>query len=367
MIIDIKNNKVSFVNPCPRYLWDGDMKEICYLENRYWIGSNPYFTYNCNAKAIACFGTDVIEEHIENNLSEITDTKNIFTAPICNIPTIDLQNNGITRKRDFDSADLCVIPKRNFCASKQEVCLLKNKDGYALLADKGFRGYIHKQDKLEELKKYNKESTIEFFYQLQELGFLLDYEIEYFGDIILSSSDAETKFLETYDKYHHIVYQDDYLQYINNKKETLSLESFEEMKPYISSNDRDVSHMYLQMLSGYDISNILYEVVCFLYEHSYILRYVPFFRSGKFQAFLNSYNLKIQDITNGSIERCIEKFWDLLNDDQKHHITEFYTNNAIEQTRRNWAMMSAYSFLKNSKIINISIEANEEVYNYSGV
>ena len=32
MIIDVKQNKVSFVNPCPRYLWDGDMKEICHLE-----------------------------------------------------------------------------------------------------------------------------------------------------------------------------------------------------------------------------------------------------------------------------------------------------------------------------------------------
>lgn len=249
-----------------------------------------------------CFGPDIIEEHIKNNLSEITDTKNIFTAPICNIPTIDLQNNGITRKRNFDSADLCVIPKRNFCSSKKEMCLLKNKDGYALLADKGFRGYINKQDKLEELKKYNKESTIEFFYQLQELGFLLDYEVVYFGDIILSSSTAETKFLETFDKYHHIVYQDDYLRYINNKKEALSLESFEEMKPYISSNDRDVSHMYLQMLSGYDISNILYEVICFLHKEAYYLRDVPFFKSDKFEAFINSYNLKIQDIKRYDIE-----------------------------------------------------------------
>ena len=245
--------------------------------------------------------------------------------------------------------------------------MLKNKDGYALLADKGFSGYIYKQNKLEELKKYNKESTIEFFYQLQELGFLLDYEIAYFGDIILSSSDAETKFLETFNKYHHIVYQDDYLQYINNKKEALSLESFEEMKPYISSNDRDVSHMYLQMLSGYDIHNILYEVVRFLHGHSYDLKYVPFFKSGKFQAFLNSYNLKIQDITNGSIERCIEKIWNLIDEEQKHSITEFYVNREFKSARHRCAMTSAYSFLKNSKIINISIEANEKVYNYSGV
>jgi hypothetical protein len=245
--------------------------------------------------------------------------------------------------------------------------LLKNKDGYALLADKGFIGYIHKQDKLEELKKYNKESTIEFFYQLQELGFLLDYEIAYFGDIILSSSDAETKFLETFDKYHHIVYQDDYLRYINNKKEALSLESFEEMKPYILSNDIDVSHMYLQMLYGYDISNILYDVIRFLHKESYNLKYVPFFKSGKFQAFLNSYNLKIQDITNGSIERCIEKIWDLIDEEHKHSITEFYVNREIESAKHRWAMISAYSFLKNSKIINISIEANEKVYNYSRV
>ena len=247
------------------------------------------------------------------------------------------------------------------------MCLLKNKDGYALLADKGFRGYIRKQNKLEELKKYNKESTIEFFYQLQELGFLLDYEIAYFGDIILSSSAAETKFLETFDKYHHIVYQDDYLRYINNKKEALSLESFEEMKPYISSNDRDVSHMYLQMLSGYDISNILYEVICFLHQNAYYLRDVPFFKSDKFEAFINSYNLKIQDIKKYDIERCIEKIWNLIDERQKHSITEFYVNKEIELTKSRWARTSAYSFLKNSKIVNISIEANEKVYNYSGV
>ena len=32
MVIDIKKNKVLFVNPRPQYLWDGDMKEICHLE-----------------------------------------------------------------------------------------------------------------------------------------------------------------------------------------------------------------------------------------------------------------------------------------------------------------------------------------------
>lgn len=31
MIIDVEKNKVLYVNTCPRYFWDGDMKEICNL------------------------------------------------------------------------------------------------------------------------------------------------------------------------------------------------------------------------------------------------------------------------------------------------------------------------------------------------
>ena len=129
----------------------------------------------------------------------------MFVDKLCKIPTFDLTQNKIVRKRCFNDADICVAPKASFNTLYDAVILFNGTD-YVIsyITELYYASWIQPLDRLLSNIHFNK--PIDLIESLLEdnAPYLQGYNIIYEGVITLADK-SNIDFLMNYDKYHHTV------------------------------------------------------------------------------------------------------------------------------------------------------------------
>ena len=123
MKVNINNNRIRvlesvYISDISKYNTISDGFKI---DNRFYIKGNKYLGFSI-------LTNDDINEVLKSNKADNLESKAIFVDKLCKIPTFDLTQNKIIRKRDWLNADICVVPKANFDTLYNAVVLFNGID-----------------------------------------------------------------------------------------------------------------------------------------------------------------------------------------------------------------------------------------------
>lgn len=292
------------------------------------VRETPYMwsmcNINLNEKVFVC-DYESIYNHINHNLTDSFENKNVYVDKNCNIPTIDLQKNGVIRKKSVETADLCIVPKLSQINKYDRYVILYNPNDntYVILKtlnvgwninDVGYRNYYSHKVK-------------DFADQLISYGILDGYNIIYHGSGDLISSSKKIEFFTNYHKYKNCIYENDYIVHLNKVCEDISLEEIESIKALMTSRNKDNINMGLQMLYSYDPRPYAYTIVRTIESAGdFLLKQTPFWKSSKFSNFLSKIGLTKRDLFCYSDYYLMNKLFDICNDyDKEKMLSEIFS------------------------------------------
>ena len=183
MRVNINNNKVKVLNQV--YIYDiskfNSISDGFEIYNAFYIQGNEY-------KGFSISTNDDINEVLKSNRADNLESKAIFVDKSCKIPTFDLTQNGIVRKRDWFNADICVVPTANFDTLYNAVVLFNGVD-YIISNVKRIHYSFWDQNLKSMLEHIHFESPIDLIENLlaDNAPYLDGYKVVYEGTITLAN------------------------------------------------------------------------------------------------------------------------------------------------------------------------------------
>lgn len=310
-----------------------------------------------------------IKNHLLENITDNYDTKNVFIDKFCNIPTHDLQEKGITRKRSYESADICVVPNPDFKRlitydSRSVIFHNKSTNEFIITIsiDTAYRWNAVICDKFSKMFKTNKSDFIAAMYNYG----IISRDFEVVENVLEITNNKDEFFINNYKNYKNCVFEKDYLNYLNGDKEVLTNDLLTSIKDMMLSNDNDVVNMSLQLLYSFNPRPLAYSLYSIMHEsfsrYRFSITDQPFYKSSKFDKFLSLMSLNKKDLRCDK-ETLREKLFNICGDEDKEKILTEITQEAYSIYQAAIRNIKRYSFLKDSvDIINLKVIYNEKDY-----
>lgn len=310
-----------------------------------------------------------IKNHLLENITDNYDTKNVFIDKFCNIPNHDLQEKGITRKRSYESADICVVPNPNFKRiviydSRSVIFYNKSTNEFIITTsiDTAYRWNAAICDKFSKMFKTNKSDFIAAMYNYG----IISRDFEVVENVLEITNNKDEFFINNYKNYKNCVFEKDYLNYLNGDKEVLTNDLLTSIKDMMLSNDNDVVNMSLQLLYSFNPRPLAYSLYSIMHEsfsrYRFSITDQPFYKSSKFDKFLSLMSLNKKDLRCDK-ETLREKLFNICGDEDKEKILTEITQEAYSTYQAAIRNIKRYSFLKDSvDIINPKVIYNEKDY-----
>lgn len=329
--------------------WDNDIKQI--------------------TKAIYIGDHNELEKEIDSKKTSNLNFKNVFIEKTCNIPTVDLQLNNITRKRSIDTAEACVvkIPELRNTYNKYYVLYSFFDDSYIVIEPFYFRSWVHPGLSKCINSIFDSYAIDSILTKLINSGIIPDhYVVAHFGSINIINDDIKYSFFKNIDKYFNVIYEDEFTQYLSNSKEVLTLETLSEIETLLNSRDVDNVNLGLQILYSYDPRPYAYSIIKMIKNIStYKLRSTKFYSTTKFKSFLQRIDYSIDDL-NRSMDHAKNILFEFCCDYDKEIILSEIFAQANRSICHIIATILSYDFLKDINIEKMKIYYNEKDYLNSG-
>ena len=246
-------------------------------------------------------------------------SKKVFVDSCCNIPTIDLQRNNVTRKRSPSTADICIVPNElDFKSQINSFILFNNNTNEYLILD--HFGYVYNKDIQNKLNSYyiNYREPKNIISTLQNNGILNGFQLCYDGNVLGVTSQKLHNLILNYKYYHHCIYESNYISFINEVCEDIDLEIINNVYNMLRS-DLETANLGLQLLYPYNPSKYAYSLLkMFSKVGIYRLSMLPFFSSNKFKSFSSRLGLSPKQL--GNYEFFRDKLYDIVCDEEKNYI-----------------------------------------------
>lgn len=329
--------------------WDNDIKQI--------------------TKAIYIGDHNELEKEIDSKKTSNLNFKNVFIEKTCNIPTVDLQLNNITRKRSIDTAEACVvkIPELRNTYNKYYVLYSFFDDSYIVIEPFYFRSWVHPGLSKCINSIFDSYAIDSILTKLINSGIIPDhYVVAHFGSINIINDDIKYSFFKNIDKYFNVIYEDEFTQYLSNSKEVLTLETLSEIETLLNSRDVDNVNLGLQILYSYDPRPYAYSIIKMIKNIStYKLRSTKFYSTTKFKSFLQRIDYSIDDL-NKSMDHARQILFEFCCDYDKEIILSEIFLEANISIDHIISRILSYSYLKDVNIEKMKIYYNEKDYLNSG-
>ena len=320
-------------------------------------------------KAVYIGDHEELEKEINPKKTSNLNFKNVFIEKTCNIPTVDLQLNNITRKRSIDTAEACVvkIPKLRNTYSKYYVLYSFFDDSYIIIEPFYFRSWSNPGLYKCINNVFDSYAIDSVLTELINSGVLPDhYVVAHFGGISIINDDIKYSFFKNIDKYFNVIYEDEFTQYLSNSKEVLTLETLSEIETLLNSKDIDNVNLGLQILYSYDPRPYAYSIIKMIKNVStYRLRSTKFYSTTKFKSFLQRIDYSIDDL-NSSMDHAKKVLFEFCCDYDKEIILSEIFTQANRGISHIISTILSYDFLKDINIEKMKIYYNEKDYLNSG-
>lgn len=325
--------------------WDNDIKQI--------------------TKAIYIGNHNELEKEIDSKKTSNLNFKNVFIEKTCNIPTVDLQLNNITRKRSIDTAEACVvkIPELRNTYNKYYVLYSFFDDSYIIIEPFYFRSWVHPGLSKCINSIFDSYAIDSILTKLINSGIIPDhYVVAHFGSINIINDDIKYSFFKNIDKYFNVIYEDEFTQYLSNSKEVLTLETLSEIETLLNSKDVNNVNLGLQILYSYDPRPYAYSIIKMIKNIStYKLRSTKFYSTTKFKSFLQRIDYSIDDL-NRSMDHAKNILFEFCCDYDKEIILSEIFTQANRSICHIIATILSYDFLKDINIEKMKIYYNGKDY-----
>lgn len=325
MRVNINNNRIRvlesvYINDISKYNTISDAFKVC---DRFSFRGYLY-------KGFSISTNDDINEVLRSNRTDNLESKAIFVDKLCKIPTFDLTQNNIVRKRDWLNADICVVPKANFDTLYNAVVLFNGID--YIISNITILSYAYWNVPLAkhfEHIHFNKPIDLIESLLADDAPYLEGYKVVYEGTITLADKN-NIHFLMDYDKYHNTISEQEYLKYISSNKEDITLDVIEQIDKVCQGGSFNDVSMFLTMMTTYNTDPYIYEITKMLIKYRYIIKESKVQLKVAFITFLGKYGITFRDIEYNQECRIINGIWHLMSEKQK----EGFMNNKIEIAKK---------------------------------
>lgn len=160
------------------------ISKICTLENHYSLKHKLRDSCGIYIGLNKC----ILNELIGKEDSKF-DYKNIYVEDVCNIPNIELQRLGVTRKRNLSNADVVISPIPNIEALeepyKKYTCVLHNDKEYIIVTHLDSFWRYNQQNLRNIYKKEFNLSPEGYIQKLFDIGVIpKDFKILHLGTVL---------------------------------------------------------------------------------------------------------------------------------------------------------------------------------------
>lgn len=312
MRVNINNNKVKILRPA--YIYDiskfNSISDGFEIDNDFYIKGNEY-------KGFSISTNDDINEVLKSNMADNLESKAIFVDKLCKIPTFDLTQNGIVRKRDWFNADICVVPEANFDTLYNAVVLFNGVDYIISNVKRAHYAYWDKAiNSILENIHFDKPIDLIESLLADNAPYLEGYKVVYEGTITLANK-ANIDLLMYYDKYHHTVSEQEYLKYISKNKENITLDIIEQIEKVCEDGSLNDVSMFLTMMTTYNTDHYIYEIMQMIMKHRWKIKESKVQLKVAFITFLSKYGLTFQYIEHSQECKIINGVWAFMSEKQK--------------------------------------------------
>lgn len=215
-----------------------------------------------------------------------------------------------------------------------------------------------------EYEKYftyrSSESLIE---QLLDYNIISsDYKIFFIGYVLNIRNDKEYSFISNLDKYKNIIFNQTYNDYLNTKKEVLTLDMINTIDNLLES-DKSNYNIALQMLYSFDPKPYAYTIAKMINKKVNWrgIQYTSFWKSTKFKKYINLLGLETRGFPY-TVEILRQRTFDICGPEDKEKIVTEIFNEASKSIRSRFDDIKINIFLKNAILEPPKFIYNEKDY-----
>ena len=323
-----------------------------------------FFTYNNTYTYI--FGTHaLLADNIETNLkfTDKKEFKNVYVSKSCNIPTISLQNNGITRKRSICSAEVSVIPYISKEVSNKKYDVWLYDDKYYFIPYDGKDMWIPSEVK-PKMEEYLSMLTSDDGSLLKSLELIPDGAEKIFSGYPIKINYKHVHFFEELPYYKEVIYDTDFNKLLLDKKEDITEENLEYIKSLFRNQDLSMRDLGLNLMYSLNIQPYATKCAFLLSSYKYGIERCPFYKSTKMDNML--YNIGLRKSELGYEDRMLNKTFEYNIQSEKDRIRAELTQRYLKGAYYELSRLKQYRFFDGFKHNKIIITHDEKDYIYSG-
>lgn len=216
------------------------------------------------------------------------------------------------------------------------------------IKDKFKKHFVSFNNIVDDLFKYNLISK--------------DYQMLYSGEVLNITNDKESSFMSNLNKYNNIIFEKDYNDYLNNKKDILTLDMLDSIKKLLTS-DRSNFEIALQMLYPFDPKPYAYTIAKMINnKYSYYgIQYTSFWKSSKFKKYISLIGLERGKFPYDNVT-LRHKTFNICGLEDKENIVKEIFEEAYISIKSSFGIIKSYPFLKDAILEPPKFIYNEKDY-----
>lgn len=189
-----------------------------------------------------------------------------------------------------------------------------------------------------------------------------DYKIFFIGNVLNIRNDKEYSFISNLDKYKNIIFNQAYNDYLNTKKEVLTLDMINTIDNLLES-DKSNYNIALQMLYSFDPKPYAYTIAKMINKKVNWrgIQYSSFWKSTKFKKYINLLGLETKGFPYTNTTLMIKTFDICCPEDKEKIVTEIF-DEASENIKTIFNNIKFRPFLKDANLEPPKFIYNEKDY-----
>lgn len=331
------------------------------------------FSWYCEirkSKGIYLGTNDEIANLLNSKKDDNMNYKNVFIEPLANVPREYLKDNNIIRKRSIDNSEVAIVPNYSFkklwepYLHKTLILFNSKTNKYLVISD------LHNDLWSKEIKDKFKKHFVSFNNIVDDLFkynlISKDYQMLYSGEVLNITNDKECSFMSNLNKYNNIIFEKDYNDYLNNKKDILTLDMLDSIKKLLTS-DHSNFEIALQMLYPFNPKPYAYTIAKMINsKYSYYgIQYTSFWKSSKFKKYISLIGLERGKFPYDNVT-LRHKTFNICGLEDKENIVKEIFEEAYISIKSSFGIIKSYPFLKDAILESPKFIYNEKNYYNTG-
>lgn len=294
--------------------------------------------------------------------SEQKSFSKVYVSKSCNIPTIVLQNNSITRKRKIEDAEVSVIPDLSLNNLNCIIDVWKYNDKYYIIRHE-MNGYYSSpgfKDTMNEALKILLQDNGEL---LKSFDLIPSDAERIFSGTPICINKKIIPFFEELNSYKKVITDSDFNTLLSKDQDSITEDDIDYIKSLLRSDQISNRDIGLNLLFSLNIRPYATKIAYILSENKWRIEHTPFYKSSKMDRLLQNIGLIKNQLTTETT--ILNNTFKYNCQEEKDRIKYTLIEKAVKSAYLNLNGLNRYSFLEGYKYNDIIITHGEKDYSYT--